>query len=195
MGTKGGSLMLLATVCLGCAAEAQVPDREGQIASAVQAAPEDRREGAAVVGFDADGVSVTLREGTNDLVCLSDYPLDEAWSVACYHESLDPHMARGRELREAGEAEGSLQRRWEEIEAGTLEFPEKPTALYILHGEGWDAETGTVTSPYLRWVIYTPYATPESTGLQTSPSEGGPWLMFSGEVGAHIMITPPQPGG
>lgn len=193
MGAKGEALTLLGLVCLGCAAgEAQIPDPEGQIASAVLAAPADRRDEATVIGFDANGVSVVLREGTNDLVCLSDYPMDEEWNTACYHESLDPYMARGRELREAGEGEGSVQRRWEEIEAGTLPFPETPTTLYVLHGDGFDAAAGDVINPYLRWVVYTPYATPESTGLQTEPAANAPWLMFPGTVGAHIMITPPR---
>ena len=31
-----------------------------------------------------------------------------------------------------------------------------------------------VTDPYLRWVVYTPYATPESTGLSTTPGPA-PW--------------------
>lgn len=193
MGMRGQALTLLGLICLGCASgEAQIPDPEGQIASALAAAPADRRDAATVVGFDAQGKSVTLREGTNDLVCLSDYPLDDDWNTACYHESLEPYMARGRELREAGEGEGSLQRRWEEIEAGTLPYPDTPTTLYVLHGDGWDATAAQAINPYLRWVIYMPYATAESTGLQTEPTQNGPWLMYPGEVGAHVMITPPR---
>lgn len=193
MGTRSQALTLFGLLCLGCAAgEAQIPDPDAQIASAVLAAPEDRRAEATVIGFDSKGVSVVLREGSNDLICLSDYPMDENWNTACYHESLDPYMARGRALREAGQAEGSMRARWEEIEAGTLEFPDSPATLYVLHGEGFDSATGQVTNPYLRWVIYTPFATPESTGLQTEAAENAPWLMFPGTVGAHIMITPPR---
>ena len=58
----------------------------------------------------------------------------------------------------------------------------------------FDAETGTIENPFLRWVFYTPWATPESTGLPTAPTgPGAPWLMFPGTAGAHIMITPPLP--
>ncbi len=195
MGTRSQALTLFGLLIVGCAAgEAQIPDPESQIASAILAAPEDRRAEATVIGFDANGISVVLREGSNDVICLSDYPMDDGWNTACYHESLDPYMARGRALREAGEGEGSMQRRWEEIEAGTLEFPETPTTLYVLHGDGFDAAAGEVVNPYLRWVIYTPYATPESTGLQTEAAANAPWLMFPGTVGAHIMITPPRGG-
>jgi hypothetical protein len=44
---------------------------EEQIASAVLAAPEERRAEAAVLGYDAQGKLVTLRKGTNDLICLA----------------------------------------------------------------------------------------------------------------------------
>ncbi|MEZ5313622.1 MAG: hypothetical protein R2862_08215 [Thermoanaerobaculia bacterium] len=77
---------------------------EVQIAAALQAAPEDRRAGATVLGYTAlDPASVVsvLRQGTNDLVCLADDPRDDRFSVACYHESLEPFMRRGRELAAA----------------------------------------------------------------------------------------------
>ena len=39
-----------------------------QIASAILAAPEEMRDGAAVLGFGADGKLTELRKGTNQLV-------------------------------------------------------------------------------------------------------------------------------
>ena len=45
---------------------------------------------------------------------------------------------------------------------------------------------------YTRWVIYMPFATPDSTGLSLTPMPGGPWLMYPGKH-AHIMINPPRP--
>ena len=179
-------------------AAAQVPSSAVQIAEAVQAAPMMDRAGAKVLGFLADGSLTTLREGSNELVCLADDPNREGWGTACYHESLDPYMARGRELRAQGVTDaGELaQRRWDEADAGTLAMPEEPATLYVLAGDGFDAESGTVENAYLRYVIYTPWATPESTGLSPQPTgPGAPWLMFPGTAGAHIMISPPRPGG
>ena len=173
------------------------PDEDVQIAAAVQAAPIADRDAATVLGFSATGV-VTLREGTNGLICLADDPTRPGWSVACYHESLEPYMARGRELRAEGVTDaGELaQRRWNEADAGTLAMPEKPAMLYVMTGDGFDADSGTVTNPYTRWVIYTPWATAEETGLPLSPTApGSPWLMFAGTAGAHVMITPPPPAG
>ena len=48
-----------------------------QIAAAVLAAPADRRAGAMVLGYDEKGALVTLRPGTNDIVCLADSPKDD----------------------------------------------------------------------------------------------------------------------
>lgn len=170
------------------------PTPDVQIAAALQAAPEDRRAAATVLGYDAAGAVVTLRQGTNDIVCLADNPKDTNFSVACYHKDLEPFMARGRELDEQGIAgKERTATRLQEVDDGKLPMPKEPRTLYVLHGSGFDAATSTVKDAYLRWVIYTPYATPESTGLSTKPAENAPWLMDPGTAGAHIMITPPRP--
>jgi len=194
---KPSTAALLALAALApsavAAADAPPPAAE-QIAAAVQAAPEGRREAAKVLGYDSAGQLVVLREGSNDLVCLADTPGDEGFSVACYHESLEPFMARGRELLAQGvTGEERMKRRWQEADEGKLAMPKAPATLYVLTGSGFDPATGKVADPYLRYVVYTPWATPESTGLATSPSgPGAPWIMFPGTAGAHIMITPPK---
>ena len=189
--TVGG----LAVVCFAAAAQAaDSADAEAQLAAAVQAAPDDRRDGARVLGWTGDGKVVELRAGSNDLVCLAARPGQAQWSVACYHESLEPFMARGRELTAQGiEGQERIDIREREIAEGRLPMPREPRTLYVLHGSGFDADAGEVIDPYLRWVIYTPYATAESTGLTTRPVAGAPWLMFPGTAGAHVMINPPRP--
>ena len=173
---------------------AAAPPAAEQLAASVLAAPAERRDGAAVLGYDEAGKVVTLRPGTNDLVCLYDEPGDDAWSVACYHKDLEPFMARGRELDAQGvEGKERTATRLKEVDDGKLPMPKEPRTLYVLHGSGFDAATNTVKDAYLRWVIYTPYATPESTGLSTKPAENAPWLMDQGTAGAHVMITPPRP--
>jgi len=53
--------------------------------------------------------------------------------------------------------------------------------------------TGEVTDLYTRYVIYIPYATPESTGIPLVPvADGAPWMMNPGTHRAHIMINPPK---
>ncbi len=188
------SSVMLSTVFLASSLSAgSVPDPAVQIAAAVRAAPEDLREGAAVLGYDAQGQLVKLREGKNELICLASDPSKTAFSAACYHRDLEPYMARGRELlaqKVTGKERNDI--RWKEVADGKLAMPREPRTLYVLTGSGFDASTGKVADPYLRWVIYVPFATPESTGLSTKPSDSAPWLMSPGTAGAHIMINPPK---
>ncbi len=171
----------------------QAASAEAQIMAAALAAPEDRRDGVTVLGYDGEGNLVTLRRGTNDLICLADDPAREGFETACYHESLEPFMARGRELTAAGvSGQERVRTRYAEAEAGALKMPERPALLYILAGTSFDAATGKVENEYRRSSIYIPGATAESTGLSTMASETDPWIMFPGTPGAHIMITPPR---
>jgi hypothetical protein len=163
-----------------------------QIASAILAAPKDKRADATVLGYNAKGEVVTLRKGTNEFICLADDPADKTFSVACYHKDLEPFMARGRELAAQGvKGKERHEARWKEVDAGKVPMPREPRLLYVLTGSGFDSAKGEVTNAYLRWVVYVPYATPESTGLSTTAGPG-PWLMYPGTAGAHIMISPPK---
>jgi hypothetical protein len=187
-------LIVMTVLAQSAAPAAGTPPPDAQIAAAILAAPAERRVAATVLGYDAKGALVTLRQGTNDLICLADNPKVAAFSAACYHQDLEPFMARGRELTAQGVTDDNVrsQTRWKEIEAGTLAMPRAPRTLYVLTGKGFDASTGQVIDPYRRWVIYVPFATPESTGLSAKAAPGAPWLMNPGTAGAHIMISPPR---
>jgi hypothetical protein len=172
---------------------AEVSPPEIQITAAILAAPLDLREGAAVLGYNPQGELVKLREGKNELICVANDPGKTSFSVACYHRDLDPYMARGRELlaqKVTGPKRNEI--RWKEVTDGKLSLPREPRTLYVLTGTAFDSSSGKVTDAYLRWVIYLPFATPESTGLSTKASDNAPWLMFPGTAGAHIMINPPR---
>ena len=185
-------LVLLVALGQSPAAATPLPTTQ-QIAAAVQAAPDERRGDATVLGYDETGKLITLRAGAGDLVCLADDPADAEFEVDCYQKDLEPFMSRGRAMRATGlEGKALNEARWQEIESGKLAMPREPRTLYVLEGSSYDAASNTIVKPYRRWVVYTPYATPESTGLSTMPVEGGPWLMFPGKPTAHIMINPPQ---
>jgi len=187
-----GMVLLAGLAALGTARAAAAPAAE-QIAAAILAAPEERRAAAGVLGYDESGKLVTLRAGKNDLLCLADDPKDDSFSVACYHKDLEPFMARGRELQAQGVTGKERQaQRNKEVEAGKVKMPREARMLYVLTGKGFDAASGQVKEAYLRWVVYVPFATPESTGLSTDPAPGKPWLMNAGTAGAHIMISPPK---
>ncbi|MFN0087490.1 MAG: hypothetical protein ACKVX9_19020 [Blastocatellia bacterium] len=187
--------LFLISMTFSAAAQTAVPSAEEQIAATILAAPEERRAGAGVLGYDAQGKIVTLRKGENELICLADKPGDDRFNAACYHKDLEPFMARGRELDAQGIKGGERNEkyRWKEIKEGKLAMPKEPRMLYVLSGKGYDAATGKVVNGSVRWVIYVPFATAESTGLSTKSKRGEPWLMDAGTPGAHIMISPPPP--
>src|SRR5437763_17187165 len=131
---------------------ADVPSKETQIAAAVLAAPTGLRDGAAVLGYNAQGELVKLREGKNELICLASDPGKSSFSVACYHRDLEPYMARGRQLtaqKVTGKQRNEI--RWKEVADGKLAMPREPRTLYVLTGTGFDPGTGQVTDAYLRW--------------------------------------------
>ena len=166
---------------------------EEQIKFALLAAPEEYREGAKVYGLDENEDPIILREGTNQFVCVADNPKTR-FQVSCYHESLEPFMNRGRELRKEGKNPQEIfDIREEEARSGTLQMPEKPAALHVYYGDDvrYNSETNTLEGAKYRYVVYIPFATEESTGIPVRPNAPGhPWLMNPGTHRAHIMITP-----
>lgn len=174
---------------------AQIPSAEIQIKVAVLAAPEEKREGVTVYGYDATGKFVLLRKGTNELICLSDDPKQEGLSVSCYHQDLEPFMARGRELKAAGKTfQEIFATREAEAKSGKLVMPKQASNLQVFSApaEAYNSTTGEVTKGKFRYVVYIPWATAASTGLPTKPEAPGmPWIMDPGTHRAHIMIDPP----
>lgn len=174
-------------------AQSDLPSKEDQIKAAVSPAPEDLRDEAKVLGYNEEGELVTLREGSNDLICLADDPQRSDFHVNCYYKDLDPFMQRGRELRAEGKSTKEIEEtRQQEIEEGELPMPEKPMALYTLTGpdDGFDYSSNKLQEADPLYVVYIPYATEETTGIHTSPvSKGAPWLMDPGKPWAHIMIS------
>ncbi len=165
-----------------------------QVASAVLPLPVELQAGATILGYrEASAPLVTLRQGDNGMICLADDPTAAAFHVACYHESLEPFMARGRALRAAGiTGEGVDSVRYAEVDAGTLPLPRTPAALWQLTGPpgSFDATANTVADARPLYVIYMPFATTATTGVPSVPALGTPWLMLPGTPKAHIMFVP-----
>ena len=178
-------------VTIAVAQTPTIASSDEQIAAAVLPLPADARASATVLGYGGDGKLTTLRKGTGNMTCLADDPKVAQFHVACYHDSMEPFMARGRELRASGVAGTQVDTvRFREVKAGTLKMPNHPASLYQLTGGAFDP--GTKTAPGARWlyVVYIPYATGATTGLSEKPQPGAPWIMFPGTPKAHIMFTP-----
>ena len=170
-----------------------IPAPAAQVAAAVLALPATLRDSATVLGYRELHSLVELRRGTNGMICLADNPADSTFHVACYHESLEPFMARGRALRASGVTGEQVDTvRFREIREGTLRMPAGPAALHSLSGPAgsWNADSNTVTGGRALYVVYIPFATPESTGIPAVPAPNQPWLMFPGTPKAHIMFVP-----
>lgn len=174
----------------------EIPSKEVQIKTAVLAAPEEKRAEATVYGYDSNGTFTVLRKGSNEMICIADDPNSPGFSVASYQNDLEPFMVRGRELKKEGKSfQEIFDTREAEAKSGKLKMPKDGATLYVLTAdeENYSPATGEVSDTYLRYVVYLPWATSESTGLPLKPSAPGmPWIMDPGTHRAHIMITPPR---
>ena len=183
-----------ATIATAQTPPASIPSAAEQIEQAVLPLPADLRASATVLGYAPDGKFTSLRAGTGAMVCLASNPQLARWHVACYHKSLEPFMARGRELRTQGVQGPQVDSvRFREAKEGKLKMPAEPAMLYSLTGakDSWDPATKTAPKASPLFVVYMPYSTSESTGLSSQPQRGGtPWVMFPGTPKAHIMFTP-----
>ena len=176
------------------AAPVTLPSAEEQIAQAVLPLPNDLRADATVLGYTAaDGALTPLKEGSGGMICLASNPRQPRWHVACYHKSLEPFMARGRELRAQGVTGEQVDSvRFREAKSGKLKLPTEPAMLYSLTGDRDAYDAATKSAPKARplFVVYMPNATSQSTGLSAVPAQGTPWIMFPGTPKAHIMFVP-----
>ena len=188
------AIAALLTILISLPAVAQ--NNQSVIKLALMAAPDELKEGASVYKVSPKGELVVIRQGTNDLVCLADDTEQKGLNVSCYQKELEPFMARGRMLKLEGKSfQEIFDIREKEAKEGKLKMPGQPSALYVYTAQDgqFNVSTGDVTKGYLRYVIYIPYATAETTGLPLTPSAPGmPWIMDPGTHRAHIMINPPQ---
>jgi len=185
-------LILLAFAAAPLMAQnAPVPPAAQQIAAAVLPLPAEMREGATVMGYKERNKLVVLREGKNAMHCLALYVTRPDFHVACYHQRLEPFMARGRELRAQGVTGARVDSvRFAEIRSGKLKMPAQGTLYTVTTKKGnFDPATNKVKDGSLLVVLYIPGATPESTGITAQPREDGPWLMFPGTPKAHVMMA------
>lgn len=167
---------------------------EALVATALMAAPEASRAECTVIGYNMAGDFVTFREGTNEFICITDDPKKDGFNAACYHQSLEPFMARGRELRAEGKNRQEVfDTREEEVKSGKLSMGKEGSTLHIYYGKEtqYDPETSLVDGAVYRYVVYLPFATAASTGLPEAPiAPNHPWIMDPGTHRAHIMISP-----
>ena len=189
--TSAGLILPLASAAAQAPTTSPLPVA-AQIVAAVLPLPQELRAGATVLGYNGSPTLSVVRKGNNGMTCLAPDPKRSNFHVACYHESMEPFMLRGRELRAVGTKEDSVDViRFAEAKAGKIVMPKLPASLYSLTGKlgSFDPATGEAKEARRLFVVYVPYATAGTTGLSTAPKAAEPWLMFPGTPKAHIMFV------
>ncbi len=184
--------MLAVTTASVSAQSVSYPSAARQIAAAVSPLPEQQQAAARVLGHNAQGKLVVLRQGSNDFTCIADDGVSKQYHVACYHKSLEPFMAQGRVLHALNKSREAIDSvRGTDIKAGKYSMPAKPAALYQYYASRDSVvASGNVKGASYLFVVYTPYATAKTTGITENPIDGGPWIMYPGKPWAHLMIAP-----
>jgi hypothetical protein len=184
--------LLAITAVVAGAQTVSYPSAARQIAAAVSPLPEQQQAGARVLGHNAQGKLVVLRQGSNDFTCIADDGVSKQYHVACYHKSLEPFMARGRELHALNKSREAIDSvRGADIKAGKYSMPSRPAALYQYYASRDSVDpSGSVKGASYLYVVYTPYATAKTTGITENPIDGGPWIMYPGKPWAHLMVAP-----
>jgi hypothetical protein len=176
------------------AQQPQAPPARQQIAAALLPLPEVMRAQATVLGYAPDLSLVTLRQGSNGMVCTASRPGNAEFDVRCYHESFMPVVRRLRELNSEGVKDDEVFRIIDaEVKAKKLRIPDHPTAGYRMLGpiSAYQLATNTVGKEIRSWQsVHFPYKTAAEIGL---PEEGQvprtiPYVMTSGTFWSHVMI-------
>ncbi len=174
-------LLALAAAAVSSTAFAQ-SDAE-MIERALAAAPRRAREAASVVKWNPDHTYVTIKEGTNQLVCYdrSGEPGRQPFAVQCTSLANLERVAQNRRFDAETSNGEELQARLDAAEADGSRVKPEFGSLFISMNGADAASAGTHTT------IAVPGATPASIGLPDNPGQGGAWLMNTGTSTAHIM--------
>jgi hypothetical protein len=156
------------------------------IEQAVLPLPDDLKDGAAVIRYNAAGEREVLREGTNMIEC---QPLDTVSGfIRCYHKSVGPEFDLQAKLEAEGKPADEIRAAIDAAVAAGEIAPRPYAALdYRVYPEDDRIR-------YL-WLMRVPGATPEELGWPTArqrdsalAGEGLPWMMRVGTPRAHLMI-------
>jgi hypothetical protein len=142
------------------------------------------RDQATVIKWNPDFTYVTLRKGTNNLVCYdrSGKPGHPAFSVECTNLGNLDRATQNLKTEAAGGGDRmKTAMMFDELEkSGMRTKPQFGSVWY--HLEGMDQATAR---PHM--TIAVPGATTASLGLPDNGRGGGVWIMNAGTTTAHLM--------
>lgn len=170
----GGAIVSGAAVAAQTAATSK--SKETLIKEALAAAPLSIAREAKVVTMKADGSMETLREGTNGFTCMPDNPDSPGRDSMC----ADPEA-------------------WKWVMSWVHKDPKpantQPGIAYMLQGgsdisasDPWATKTDKFVASPPHYMILWPFDS-TTTGLPTTPSKVGTWIMWANTPYAHLMIN------
>jgi hypothetical protein len=145
-----------------------------QIARAMAAGPPHVADFARIIGVDAQGKRIVLREGNNGFTCQPGNPEVLGHPASCWNEAA---------------------RQWRSDLVARKAKPSntEPGIIYMLAGlrqrSASNPSEGTSTPTMIgpRWVILWPFD-PTTTGLSATPKDTGAYIMRAGTPYAHLHI-------
>jgi len=167
---------------LGLGASAQTT--EELVDRILLAAPSRLRADTTVIGWREDGSRVTLRSGTNGLVCWdqSDEPRKRTYASRCTSEANLPRVDQNRAWNMSGKSQAEIQAMMDEADNnGTREVSEYGTLYYSINSDDMDNAS-------IHTTVSVPFATSHSLDVPSEGTNAGVWIMYAGTSGAHLMI-------
>ena len=142
--------------------------KDVQIARALAAGPPTVNAGARIIGTDAQGKSVVLRDGNNGFTCQPGNPQVVGRPASCANEA-------------------ALQ--WSEDLSAAKPAPTNTEAgfVYMLTGATERSNTGAATNTGPQWMIIWPFA-PKTSGLSATKKNTGAYIRWAGTPYAHLTI-------
>ena len=170
-----------------------LPESE-EIAMALEAALPNVSSGATVYVLRRGG-HVVARPGTNGFTCLVQRDHAESLYPICYNpeasRSILPVQLEHQRLREQGKTRPEIDRAIKSgFDNGTFKAPGANAIAYMMspHQVIYAGETGPRVGQYRpHLMLYMPYATRESIGLDASLDKQV-FLQSSGEPNAHLIV-------
>jgi hypothetical protein len=142
--------------------------KETQIARAVAAGPFTITDSARIVGTDAQGKPLVLREGSNDFLCQPGNPKAVAHPATCSNAAA---------------------RRWSTDLAAGKEKPSNTTVgiIYMQAGATERGVSGDTRTIGPQWMILWPLD-PATTGISAKQKDSGAYIRWAGTPYAHLNI-------
>jgi hypothetical protein len=171
--------LVLGFMAVATGAFAQAPS-DPAIATPLQAAPAQLREGATVIKWKPDYTYDTLKKGTNRLVCYdrSGLPGQQAFSLECTSVANLDRAAQNLKFEAMGDKKQAALDAAEKD--GSRVKPEYGSVWYHLMGADKEHTRSHIT-------VALPGATSATTGLPDNNKQGGVWIMNAGTSTAHLM--------